>query len=91
MEDELIEGALKGLLRLASIVVRFLFLLIWEFFFVEIGWYIGWPVCRALSIGKLPRESITESENASKMIHSIVSLVGVLFVIGLANLLAPWE
>ncbi len=82
--EELADGALKGLLRLVSIVVRVLIWLIWEFCFETVAWYVGWPVCRAISLGKLPQESITDHERASSLTNFIVSMVGLVSLFGTA-------
>jgi len=86
--DELAEGALKGLLRLVGVVVRALIWLIWELCFEVIAWYIGWPICRALSFGRTPQESITEHEQASNLTSFTVSVVGLVSLVGLAILIA---
>ena len=88
--EELAEGVFKGLLRLVSVVVRSLIWLIWEFCFEIVAWYVGWPICRVISVGNLPRESITEHEQASNWTSFIVSMVGLLSLVvaavGLARL-----
>ena len=89
--EELAEGALKGILRIASIVVRSLLWLIWDLFFEILAWFVGWPICRAVSIGHYPKEGIMEHEQVSTFNHFIVSLVGLLSLVGLGILLAPWE
>lgn len=82
--EELADGALKGLLRLVGIVVRVLIWLIWEFCFETVAWYVGWPVCRAISLGKLPQESITDHERAPSLTNFIVSMVGLVSLFGTA-------
>lgn len=86
--EEIAEGALKGLLRLASLVVRSLIWLIWELCFETIAWYVGWPICRLVSFGNFPRESINDHEQASTLINFVVSVVGLLWLFGAAVLLA---
>lgn len=87
MED-LAEGALKGLLRIIGLVVRSIIWLIWEFCFEEISWYIGWPVCRLITIGKLPRTPITERDNATHLTIFLVSMTGVLSLLTLGIVIA---
>ncbi len=86
--EELAEGALKGALRLVGVLVRALIWLVWEFCFEGIAWYVGWPICRALSLGRLPQEAMTEHEQASNLTNCTVSLVGLVGLIGLAVLIA---
>jgi hypothetical protein len=82
--EELAEVGLKGLLRIIGFVVRGLIWLMWEVCFEEVCWYIGWPVCRLLTFGRLPREPITHREHASNLSCFLVSLVGFGSLIGLA-------
>ncbi|QFT54434.1 hypothetical protein [Microbulbifer sp. THAF38] len=86
--EEIAEGALKGLLRLVSVVVRSLMWLIWELCFEVIAWYVGWPICRAISFGKLPQKAITDHEQASNFTNFTVSMVGLVSLVGLAILIA---
>ncbi len=85
--EELSEGAIKSVLRLLSAVVRLLIWLIWEVFFEEVAWYVGWPVTRVLSFGQYPREGFGENDRASGLTHFIVSAIGVVSLAGLAMLL----
>ena len=82
--EELADGALKGLLRLVGIAVRALTWVIWEFCFEIVAWYMGWPVCRTISLGRLPKESITDHERTSSLTNFIVSMVGLVSLIGTA-------
>ncbi len=86
--EELAEGAFKGVLKVFSLVVRSLIWLIWEFCFETIGWYIGWPVFRTLSFGHYPENSINDQDQASLLTNLLVSLVGVIVLIGIATMLA---
>lgn len=85
--EEIAEGALKGLLRLLGILVRAMVWLIWDLCFETIAWYVGWPICRALSFGKLPRQAITEYGAASYLAGMLVSTTGLVTLIALATLL----
>lgn len=86
--EELAEGALKGILRLMGTGVRFLIWLIWEFCFETIAWYVGWPICRVISFGKAPTESIHQYEQAGGLTAFTVSLVGFASLVGIAALIA---
>ncbi|UTW04941.1 hypothetical protein KDX31_08065 [Amphritea atlantica] len=86
--EEVVEGFFKVFLRLIGVVIRALLWLIWEMFFEVIAWYVGWPICRILSLGHHPEESINEHEQASSFQQFMVSVVGLLFLIGSATLIA---
>lgn len=82
--EEIIEAVLKGVLRLFGVVIRSFVWLMLEVCFELVAWYIGWPICRAISLGKLPQVAITEQEQASTLTQIVVSLVGASTLIGLA-------
>lgn len=86
--EELAEGFFRVAMRALGVVIRALVWMIWEFCFEMIGWYAGWPVCRVLSFGKLPRESITEYEQASRFTGVVVSLVGLMSLVGVGAVVA---
>ena len=86
--EELAEGTLKAILRSLGLLVRSLIWLFWELCFEEIAWYVGWPVCRAITFGKLPKEFITQRDHASYLTSFLVSLVGLLTLISLGIAIA---
>ena len=86
--DELVEGGLKGLLRLASLIVRTLVWLIWELCIHTIGWYIGWPVLRAITLNRYPTESINDHDQVSGPTGFTVCLTGFVILVLLGALLA---
>jgi len=86
--EELAEGLLKATLRALGLLIRFLIWLIVELFFEVTAWYVGWPICRALSLGSWPRESIGEHELAAPLTRFTVSVVGILALLGIVILLA---
>ncbi|MGE8504141.1 MAG: hypothetical protein ACN6P1_18105 [Pseudomonas sp.] len=81
--DELAEGALKGILRFLGLIIRALIWLIYEFLFEKIAWYIGWPICRLITLNSLPSERITESEQASNLTNFVVSMTGLISLVAL--------
>lgn len=81
--EELAEGLFKVALRALGIIIRALVWMTWELCFEVVGWYAGWAVCRMASLGRLPREGITEYEKASRFTRGVVSLLGLLSLIGL--------
>ena len=86
--EELIEGAFKGLLRLASLIIRALVWLVWELWIHIIGWYIGWPVLRVLTFNNFPTESINDHDQASGLTDFTVCLTGFVILVLLGTLLA---
>ena len=86
--EELAEGTLKAILRLLGLLARSLIWLFWELCFEEIAWYVGWPVCRAITFGKLPKEFITQRDQASNLACFLVSLIGLLTLISLGIAIA---
>lgn len=62
-----------------------------QYGFLPLGWYIGWPICRLLSLFKFPRFSIDQREMASNGTEAFVSLMGYLVPFLLGLFLAPWE
>jgi hypothetical protein len=58
---------------------------------VNLAWYFGWPICRALSIGHFPKTEIGNGDNASLTEAILVCLVGLAVPFTIAVLLAPWE
>lgn len=86
--EELTEGLLKAIMRLLGVVIRALIWLIVECFFEIVAWYVGWPICRVCSLGRYPQQSINDHEQASTLIHFVVSLIGIISLIALATLIA---
>ncbi len=86
--DELVEGLFRAALRTLGVIVRALVWMTWECCFEGIGWYAGWPVCRLASLGRLPREGITEHEQASRLTGFIVSMVGLILLVGVGAAIA---
>ncbi|MBL4867706.1 MAG: hypothetical protein JKY67_15165 [Pseudomonadales bacterium] len=70
--EEIVFGVLKGLLNLASIVIRFLVWLIVDLWILVIGWYVGWPILRFFTLNIYPTESINDHERASDITGVIV-------------------
>lgn len=86
--EELAEGVIRFVLRVAGLAVRSALALIFEYCFEVLGWYAGWPVCRTLTLGNYPKESIHEQDAGSSWSSAVVSLVGVVFLVALAAFLA---
>jgi hypothetical protein len=86
--EELAEGFIKTILRLIGAVIRGLIWVIWELCFWELGWYIGWPIWRAISFGYYPKEKITDQNYVNTFSGFIVSLTGIVALISLAAVIA---
>ena len=86
--EELAEGIIKTIIRLFGVVVRSLIWLIWELCFWEIGWYIGWPICRLASFGYYPKEPINDQNYVNTLNGFIVSLIGLIALISVAATIA---
>jgi hypothetical protein len=86
--EELAEGIVKSILRLLGVVIKALIWLIWELCFEIIGWYVGWPICRAISFGYYPKEPINDHEQVNNFNGFIVSLVGIVTLLLMAALIA---
>ena len=84
--DEIGEGIFKTILRLFGYIIRFLAWLIFEGF-ESIAWYVGWPVCRIITFGKLPKEYISQHDQASPITNFLVSIIGVVSLILLGMLI----
>lgn len=80
--EELIDGGFKSILRLLGGLIRLLIWLIWDWCYETIAWYIGWPICRIVTLGTLPHESINEHEKACGITNFIVSLIGLAALAG---------
>lgn len=93
MED-LGEGLFKSILRIIGLFFRgLLWVLInsWDLCLERPGWYIGWPVCRLLSLGRLPKEAWGEPDRASDKCQALVAIIGLIaifiVVVGISSLL----
>ena len=86
--EELAEGVIKSALRLVGIVVRSVIWLVWDLWFEVLAWYVGWPICRVLSLGAFPKESLNEHERASTLVQISVSVIGLIALVGFTALIA---
>ena len=57
--------------------MRFLIWFLWEVMCETLLWYLGWPVMRALTLGRLPEQSITNAENEDPLIAILVMAAGL--------------
>ena len=87
MEDFL-DGPLRLLFRALGYLVRGLIWLVWEGCVEIVAWYVGWPVCRALSWGRYPSRPIHDYDNAGFAETFWVSSVGLITLVVLGWMLA---
>jgi hypothetical protein len=87
--DEIIEHLIKGVLKYTKYVVRILWYFAWDLCLHEIGWYVGWPIVKIITLGKYPTCRYSEDERASRMEAGIVYIVGFVFLI-VAGALLTW-
>ncbi|MBB6519823.1 hypothetical protein [Pseudoteredinibacter isoporae] len=85
---DLIEFLFKDFLRLLGLLARILVWLIYELFFETIAWYVGWPICQLLSLGRWPKQGINDQENASQISQGLVSVIGLISLFVLAASIA---
>lgn len=71
-------------------VLRIVWWLTWELWLDAVTWYIGWPVCRALSFGRVPSVGIGERDEAGGFMEFVVHVVGAVVLVGTIALLARY-
>jgi len=71
-------------------IARVLWWLGWEFFVETIGWSIGWPICRALTLGRFPDTGFRDQEETSWWASLLVELVGLGALLGAIWLLSRY-
>ena len=67
----------EALLRPALWVLRGAWWLIWELLFELVAWWVGWPLCRLLSLGRFPSAGWAHPDDDARWENLAVSLVGV--------------
>ena len=75
--DELIEHSFKLIAKILYFFVRVLTWLIFEFIYEEIAWWLGWCVCRVISLNSLPKAGIHGYEEAPPTTRFIVCFTGI--------------
>ncbi len=88
MEDEIAHSILHTIGRAFYFIVRVLVWGILEYFFHEVCWYIGWPIVRALSLGRLPKQGILAPHRAHSVTGLLVCLVGFISLVAVGAGLA---
>ncbi len=70
--EELIELIVKPIYY----IVRATFYIIYKLACEKIFWYLGWPVVKILTLGHLPKQSITDGNEANFFVFIFVVIVG---------------
>lgn len=65
-----------GLLRPLYLFLRFLLWLGWDMLLLGVGWAIGWPLCRLLSLGRMPSVGFRQAHDASLTEQVFVGALG---------------
>jgi len=64
-------------LRALGWLLRALLWLAWEGLFNTVGWYVGWCVCRTLSLGYFPHYGLRDEDKVSWPMRLVVELLGL--------------
>lgn len=65
-------------------VMQLAWWLAWDVAVCGLGWVVGWPLWRTLSLGRFPRCSITDPGSIGAVATIVVHLSGVVAVAALA-------
>ena len=65
-------------------VMQLAWWLAWDVAVCGLGWVVGWPLWRALSLGRFPRCSITDPGSLGTVANVVVHITGVAAVTVLA-------
>mgnify|MGYP001285689266 CR=1 FL=1 len=79
--DDVIEFVFKGILQFLGLIVRSLVFVAWEFCFERVGWYIGWPLLRLLTLNKYPKEDITSLDFTGQFTGNFVPVFGFIVLV----------
>lgn len=63
--------------RLIQVIGRILLWLVWEMLLQRVGWWIGWPICRILCLGKFPEVGFRDFESSEWYEAAIVCSIGL--------------
>ena len=75
MED-ILELAFRAIAKVFLFISRALLFLIWQGLCETIFWYIGWPITKAVTLGKFPEAQIHQIEKESLFTQATVILIG---------------
>ena len=76
MEDEVAGGILRTMAQASYFVIRVMIWGVIEYIIEVPCWYIGWPIARLITLGRLPKVPFLEPEKASRGTTSAVCIIG---------------
>lgn len=89
--DDIFDGGLlKGVARIFLAFLRALLFIGWDLLFEVVGWTIGWPIYRALSFGRFPKEHIRNHEGAAWFTCLVVDLTGLAILVIVIAWISPY-
>lgn len=88
--EEVAEGIVRIAAQTILVVVRFLIWFTWEVMCETVLWYIGWPVVRAVTLGKFPKQSITDSDSETPLMFFLVAITGLVSLVFAAFVLVKF-
>jgi hypothetical protein len=86
--DELIEHSFKLIAKILYFLVRIFAWLIFEFLYEEIAWWLGWCVCRAITLNSRPTVGINGYDEATTTTRFVVCFTGIATIILAGTILA---
>lgn len=86
--DELIEHSFKLIAKILYFLARISTWLIFEFLYEEIAWWIGWCVCRAITLNSRPKVGIHSYDETTTTTRFIVCFTGIVTIVLVAAILA---
>jgi hypothetical protein len=88
--EEVAEGLVRFSARALLAVVRFLLWFVWELLCETLLWYVGWPVVRVVTLGRFPKQGITQSEQEEPLVLFLVAGAGFVTLLTLAYMLGRY-
>ncbi|GAB3378386.1 hypothetical protein [Azotobacter armeniacus] len=85
--DGIVDHALKPLWK-GLYLVRLVLWLVFEMLFEVVAGWVGWCICRVLSLNSFPKEQIGEYEKASRPVAMSACLAGMVSLLVLGAALA---
>lgn len=63
---------------------RFVLWLVWEVLAQRVPWYVGWAVCRVVTLGRFPGAAVDEQDEAQGLEEVVVWITGFVLILGLS-------
>ncbi|MDQ3287027.1 MAG: hypothetical protein M3Q42_01980 [Pseudomonadota bacterium] len=87
---EFAEDLARPVARAVLTTLRVIWWVTWELCIETVSWYIGWPVCRAISFGHFPEVRLQEQDEVGSFAGLVVHATGLVSLLGLIYLLARY-